>query len=73
MGGNDNGLEFLDLLSIASFILQVQTQSHVVGLSDVQGEVNRAVDAINAHLREQDAKINRILEALYHGNGKETG
>lgn len=57
-------LDLLDLLTILSFALQVQNQSNIVGISDVQEEVNRAVSEIHAHLEEQDKNIKTILEVL---------
>ena len=57
-------LDLLDLLTILSFALQVQNQSNIVGISDVQDEVNRAVSEIHAHLEEQDKNIKAILEVL---------
>ena len=63
----DNGqLEFLDILTILSFVLQIQNQSNIIGLSDVQNEVNRAVSEIHAHLEEQD----RMLKLLLGKEGK---
>ena len=57
-------LELLDWLTIFSFILQLQNQSNIVGMSDVQDEVNRAVSEIHAHLEEQDKKINIIMKEV---------
>ena len=57
-------LDLLDLLTILSFALQVQNQSNIVGISDVQDEVNRAVSEIHSHLEEQDKNIKAILEVL---------
>ena len=57
---NNEQFEFLDILTILSFALQIQNQSNIIGLSDVQNEVNRAVSEIHAHLEEQD-RILRIL------------
>ena len=59
----DNGqqFEFLDILTIMSFALQVQNQSNIIGLSDVQNEVNRAVSEIHAHLEEQDRMLKLLL------------
>ena len=64
-------LDLLDLLTILSFALQVQNQSNIVGISDVQDEVNRAVSEIHAHLEEQDKNIKTILEVL-NGTDQET-
>lgn len=57
--------DFLDLLTLASFALQIQNQNEIIGIKDVQREADRAVDAINAHLAEQDAKLSKILEVVY--------
>ena len=54
--------EFLDILTIISFVLQLQNQSNIIGISDVQKEVNRAVGEIHAHLEEQDRMIKLLLE-----------
>ena len=61
---DDKGLEMLDVLTIISFCLQLQNQSNIVGIKDVQREVNRAVGEIHEHLEQQDKKIDHILEAL---------
>ena len=54
--------EFLDILTILSFALQVENQSNIIGLSDVQNEVNRAVEEIHRHLEEQDRILKILLE-----------
>lgn len=56
-------LELLDVLTIVSFVLQLQNQQNIIGIQDVQREVDRAIGEIHAHLEQQDDKINRILEA----------
>ena len=56
-----NNLEFLDILTLISFVLQVQNQQNIIGISDVQREVNRAVEDIHRHLQAQDEKLERIL------------
>ena len=56
-----NNLEFLDILTLISFVLQVQNQQNIIGISDVQREVNRAVEDIHQHLQAQDEKLERIL------------
>ena len=58
--------EFLDILTIMSFALQVENQNNIIGISDVQNEVNRAVSEIHAHLEEQD----RMLKLLLGKEGK---
>ena len=65
-------LELLDILTICSFILQIQNQSNIVGMSDVQDEVNRAVAEIHAHLEEQDRKLQIIMKEMRkNGTDKE--
>lgn len=63
MGENQN-FEFLDVLTIVSFIMQLQNQSKLFGLHDVQDDNNRVTKEIHAHLEAQGEKINRILEAF---------
>ena len=59
---NDNGqFELLDILTILSFALQLQNQSNIIGLSDVQNEVNRAITEIHMHLEEQDRMLRELL------------
>lgn len=54
--------ELLDLLTVLSFIMQVQNQSKLFGISDIQEDNNRVAEEIHQHLRQQDEKINKILE-----------
>ena len=61
---NNSQFKFLDILTILSFVLQVENQGNIIGLSDVQNEVNRAVSEIHAHLEEQDRKIELLLERI---------
>ena len=61
---NYGQFEILDILTILSFMLQVENQGNIIGLSDVQNEVNRAVSEIHAHLEEQDRKIELLLERI---------
>lgn len=64
MDNQSGGLEFLDILAILSFALQVQNQSKIFGIGDVQAELQKVVDEIHAHLERQDQKIDLILEEL---------
>ena len=61
---NNQQFGILDLLTIISFVIQVQNQKDIVGIQDVQSEVDRAIDLLNEHLERQDDKINKIMEAL---------
>ena len=60
--------ELLDLLTVLSFIMQVQNKSKLFGISDIQEDNNRVAEEIHQHLRQQDEKINKILELI--GNEK---
>lgn len=59
-----DNLDFLDVLTLLSFVLQVQNQSNIIGIRDVQKEVDRAIGEIHAHLEAQDAKIDQIIEGV---------
>ena len=63
-----NELDFLDILTIMSFVLQIQNQSHIIDLGDIQEEIGKAVNDIHAHLTIQDEKINKILLLLEDKN-----
>lgn len=58
----------LDLLTLISFAIQLENQKNIIGIQDVQGEVDRAIDSLNEHLQKQDEKINKIMEALHIEN-----
>lgn len=60
----NNELGALDILTLISFALQLQNQQNIIGIADVQKEVDRAIDKINEHLQIQDDKIDKIMEAL---------
>lgn len=61
---NENNLDFLDLLNIISIGIQIQNQKDIAKASDIQDEINKAVDLINEHLQMQDKKIDEILRIL---------
>ena len=65
-------LEILDIVTLISFILQVQNQSRIIDIKDVQNEVNRAITEIHEHLEMQDEKINQILEMLKNEDHRKT-
>lgn len=52
----------LDLLNLASFVIQIQNQKNIIKIKDVQHEVDRAIDEIHLHLEKQDKKIDEILK-----------
>ena len=57
-------LDFLDILSIISFAITIQNQNKLIGIQDVQKEVDRALEELHGHLEMQDGKIDKILEVL---------
>ena len=57
-------LDFLDILSIMSFAIQIENQGNIIRIQDIQSEVDRAIDLLNSHLEKQDRKINKIMEVL---------
>lgn len=71
MSGCRNNLEFLDLLSIASFCIGLMNLDENITQGDVQqlqqqfdSNVSIVLDEIHAHLQDQDEKINEILTIL---------
>jgi hypothetical protein len=62
---NENSqFEFLDIITVVSFIMQLQNQSKLFGLHDVQEDNNRISSEIHKHLEQQDKKIDKILELI---------
>ena len=59
-----NNLDFLDILTIISFSIQMENQKNIIRMNDVQDEVNKAVEDIHKHLMKQD-EILRRLESKY--------
>ncbi len=57
-------LDFLDIITILSFALQIQNNNEAIGISDVQKEIEKAVEDIHKHLMEQDAKIDLLLSGV---------
>lgn len=66
MQQDEHWLEFLDILTVLSFVLQLQNQSKIFGLQEVQNDNNRVAQEIHKHLESQDKKIDQILEVLSH-------
>lgn len=65
MINSQDSFEFLDLITVLSFIMQIQNQSKIFDLHDVQEDNARVAQEIHAHLEQQDEKIDKILEVLY--------
>lgn len=79
LGSGDNGqFTFLDLVSLASFLIGVQNLDLNVSQTDLQEETKRldsrvdemvqlALNEIHSHLEIQDKKIDEILRRLEAG------
>lgn len=65
MTNSQESFEFLDLITVLSFIMQIQNQSKIFDLHDVQNDNARVAQEIHAHLEQQDEKIDKILEVLH--------
>lgn len=61
---NNNNLEFLDILSIISFSIQMANQGKLISIDEFQKELHKAVSDIHQHLEIQDDKIDKIMEVL---------
>ena len=71
MSGCRNNLEFLDLLSIASFCIGLMNLDENITQGDMQDleqqfntQTRTVLNEIHAHLQDQDEKINEILQLL---------
>lgn len=64
----DSEVKFLDILAIISFALQMQNQSKIFSIGNVQEVLQNVVDEIHAHLENQDKKIDEILGVLKNEN-----
>lgn len=60
----DTQNSLLDYLTIVGFAIGVANYRENVGQSEMQDAITSAVSSIDTHLKEQDDKINKILERL---------
>lgn len=60
----DTRNSLLDYLTIVGFAIGVANYQENVGQSEMQDAITSAVSSIDTHLKEQDDKINKILERL---------
>lgn len=60
----ESEFSFLDILSILSFALSVANYEENVDQSAMSETVNAAVEDIHQHLKEQDGKIDKIINML---------
>lgn len=61
---------FLDVVTILSFILQMQNQGKLFDINDVQRELQKVTDKIDTHLQIQDDKIDAIIAYLKENSGE---
>lgn len=57
-----NNFDFLDALSAVSFLIGVANYRENLGQSSLQEIAHDIMNSINGHLKEQDAKIDKIYE-----------
>ena len=72
---NNGQLDFLDLITLASFVIALQnldeniTQSDKADLQeDLSNKADLLLQEIHGHLEEQDAILKQILEELRNDN-----
>lgn len=63
--------DVLDVLNILSFLIGVKNLEENVSQTDVTKLVNTAINDIHEHLKMQDQKIDKILEAVSNDENKE--
>ena len=64
---NNNGLSLLDAISTVSFLIGLANYDENMSQNDVQDIIQNALNDIHSHLREQDEKIEHIIELLEGG------
>ena len=62
--GENSNFELLDVLTIVSFVMQLQNQSKLFDFHDIQNDNERVAEEIHQHLKTQDEKIDKILNRL---------
>ena len=62
-----NGNYSMDILAIASFIIGLKNYGENLDQSKAQEMLNNVLEELHGHLREQDAKIDKIIEYLNIG------
>lgn len=60
----EQNYSFLDVMTILSFMLQLQNQDKLFDINDVQRELQKVQNKIDAHLQIQDDKIDMIIAYL---------
>lgn len=70
---NLNQISVMDMLNILSFYASIKNLDENINQNDLQEILNKGIEDIHSHLKEQDEKINKILEVLNYDKDKETG
>lgn len=60
----------LDVITILSFVLQLQNQDKLIDVKDIQRELQKVTDRIDTHLQIQDDKIDAIISYLKENSGE---
>lgn len=66
----EQNYSLLDIITILSFMLQMQNQSHIIDIKDIQEELQKVQSKIDSHLQIQDDKIDKILEYIKENSGE---
>lgn len=66
----EQNYSFLDVITILSFMLQLQNQDKLFDINDVQRELQKVQAKIDSHLQIQDDKIDAILAYLKQNSGE---
>ena len=68
-----NNNEFMDILSIFSFVIGLKNYEENIDQSQLQEIAQSIMSDIHRHLQEQDDKIDRILGLLNEREEKQNG
>ena len=66
----EQNYSLLDVITILSFMLQLQNQGKLFDINDVQRELQKVQAKIDSHLQIQDDKIDAILAYLKQNSGE---
>lgn len=64
-------IDVLDMLSILSFYIGIKNLDENINQNDLQEALNKAIEDIHSHLKEQDKRLERI-EVLLNDQNKES-
>lgn len=64
----NQNLDFLDIITLMSFMLQITNQNKFFDIHDIQKDNNRIIEVIQEHLANQDKKIDYIISRLEENN-----